>query len=217
MTLFVLAQLLYISLHVEKNAKGTKIREKNPENWVSGFSIFKFVTFLVLEKTFRKNQKLPGHFWKPKKFQEGDCFELAGFFPSSRCAWWCTCQSINKSLGIQRNLQNMFFAIQRGSIGELLEFALRLRLFRFSLSISKRSAPIQLTARQPQLRTHVLKSHFFSQKGCKHVFFLRFAMFNPFGFSYLNGILSGIILEPTFLVPRSVNNFLHVQPFEEMT
>ena len=50
------------------------------------FSSFKFVTFLVLEKTFRKIRNCSVISENQKKFQEGDCFELAGFFPSSRCA-----------------------------------------------------------------------------------------------------------------------------------
>jgi hypothetical protein len=55
MTLFVLAQLLYISLHVEKNEKGQRSGKKQIQKTEClVFSIFKFVTFLVLEKTFRK-------------------------------------------------------------------------------------------------------------------------------------------------------------------
>ena len=79
MTLFVLAQLLYISLHVEKNEKGTKIREQNPENWVSGFSIFKFVTFLVLEKTFRKIRNCPVISENQKSFRKVIVLNLLDF------------------------------------------------------------------------------------------------------------------------------------------
>lgn len=79
MTLFVLAQLLYISLHVEKNEKGTKIREKKPENWVSGFPIFKFVTFLVLEKTFRKIRNCPVISENQKSFRKVIVLNLLDF------------------------------------------------------------------------------------------------------------------------------------------
>ena len=56
MTFFVLAQHLSISLHVEKNEKGTTIRgKKNGKSRKLSvlFFQFKFVAFLVLEKTFR--------------------------------------------------------------------------------------------------------------------------------------------------------------------
>ena len=124
-----------ISLHVEKNEKGTKIRKKKriqKTECLFFFQISSLWYFWYWKKHSEESETVRS-FLKTKKIQEGDCFELAGFFPSSRCAWWCTCQSINKSLGIQRNLNfwRPYFAIQRGSIGKLLEFVLSLRLFRF--------------------------------------------------------------------------------------
>jgi len=65
MTFFVLAQHLSISLHVEKNEKGTTIRgKKNGKSRKLSvlFFQFKFVAFLVLEKNIQKHQKLLGHF-----------------------------------------------------------------------------------------------------------------------------------------------------------
>ena len=55
MTFFVLAQHLSISLHVEKNEKGTTIRGKKGKSRKLSvlFFQFKFVASLALEKTFR--------------------------------------------------------------------------------------------------------------------------------------------------------------------
>ena len=79
---------------LKRTKKGQRSGGKNRKLSVWFFN-FQVCDIFDIRKNIQKNQKLPGHFWKPKKFQEGDCFELAGFFPSSRCAWRCTCQSIN--------------------------------------------------------------------------------------------------------------------------
>ena len=62
MTLFVLAQLFYISLHVEKNEKGTKIREKKSRKLSVWLFNFQVCDIFGIRKNIQKNQKLPGHF-----------------------------------------------------------------------------------------------------------------------------------------------------------
>jgi len=64
MTLFVLAELLFISLHVEKNIKRDKDQKKKRQiqKTESRFFNLQICDIFGIGKNIQKNQKLLGHF-----------------------------------------------------------------------------------------------------------------------------------------------------------
>ena len=155
MTFFVLAQHLSISLHVEKNEKGTTIRGKKGKSRKLSvlFFQFKFVASLALEKTFRNIRNCSVISENQKSFRKVIVLNLLDF---SHLLVVHDGVHVNQSIIFgntkKSQLLKTVFCNTKGGYRRTSGIRVKFKTLPvFFLSISKRSASIQPTARQPQL------------------------------------------------------------------
>ena len=186
---------------------------------MSGFSIFKFVTFLILEKTFRKIRNCPVISENQKSFRKVIVLNLLDF---SHLLVVHDGVHVNQSIIFgntkKSQLLKTIFCNTKGGYRRTSGIRVKFK------TLPVFSFLFQSVARQSNQRR---ASRNFERTSWKVIVALKKAanIFSSFvspcsilSVSLISTVsFRELILDPTFLVPWSVNNFQHVQPFKEMT